>query len=1354
MCKSFCNKSIIIYFDIIYDGTNNSNYNNLEIYQNNGDYIFHIKNGHKVNLSYINFTENNASYNAGFFFNFSTRNNATHTTLYNNTVINPGQSYGGAIIGMDYQSWQNRIINTYSSRNNVTTDPRSFTGGAILGASNQSNQTIIHNFTSVGDNVRSERDLAGGGILGLWKSSHSNVSEVLIRDADIWVFDDIWGGMTVGADDLTQVRFTNITIHNVTVVLDDDQLKGALGFGMNDVLNYYHKNIHISNSNFSAYDYIRGGGAVGFDSSDTFTIENITVENNTIYSHSYTEGGQAVGTYQSDDGYIDAVRVFNNNFTTRTQLEGGQAVGGSATDNVVFSNISIMNSSFTLKNEVRGGVVMGLYQSSGYNEFINIEIIGITANHSYLSGGLAIGFRGTSSEVFDTRVEDIFIHDVRTNFTLPYGVVGINKTNLTRFINVNITDSASPYSFFDQDAGFGWTNYLIYNNTFGEIDLIGRQDNLTIRGNTTFGDEIKIFYDNIIVNETLLPDWNTTANLSLFQTPAAGIPYPIIQRNGVSCTSATDPSCHNFTSLSAPTVVFNVSGFSIYNISRSQGCGDLSGGATLDYDLNTSGTCFNIIADDVVLDCAGKSITGKADGGYGINTTGFDNFQLLNCRIENFTRAIYIEDGHNHKYLDITLHENDGDYAFKAYDANYLNITNLNISKNFANKSAGLDLQYVNHSHVYNLDFQSNNATFAGTFDNEAALIALKNSYNTTLNNIIDRNSTIGGSKMVGLYGLINTNSSDLNNITTSNTTIHVSDAEGGAMLSLSASHSNTIRNITLYDSQLNSSLQVVGGLGIGLNRSDKNTIVKVNISSVDLDGFNGYAGGMILGLHYSDLNLIQSVVVHDVDSNNTNFGTGGAIGDSGGVSNVFRDMVIQKAFIGAFGTGAGGLLMGVTNGASVTITNVTMRDSLAISNIAVEGAGMIGVKDTPNANISQILLVNVSARAGTFEGAGMIGSKSSLNTRIESIEIQNSSVYAGDIDGGGYIGAFQQTKHMFDSIILLDNNVTITATGTQTIDGGGLIGFYQADSSNATNVYSDGALVRTSSGFGGDINGAGGLGLWGSNSANITNITMINNDIAVNTIQSGIVFGLSSGTNNIFNNVTTWNTATSDDTQTGLMGISAALGSNVFINVNLSGNATKSFYTSGGATPQKIMYSNQYGEIVFQDQILIQSPDIDGNMTFGENIIIAQNRLEINTTRLRDLNVSANLTLKNTPSSGVAVPFINIDGELCKSDTDPACYNFTALTAATVRFNATSWSVYNISGSPGCSDLSESYRLYENHTTAGTCFNIQSNNVELDCQGFAIFGKNDGGYGINVSDRQNFTLKNCIISNFTRAIH
>ncbi len=49
-------------------------------------------------------------------------------------------------------------------------------------------------------------------------------------------------------------------------------------------------------------------------------------------------------------------------------------------------------------------------------------------------------------------------------------------------------------------------------------------------------------------------------------------------------------------------------------------------------------------------------------------------------------------------------------------------------------------------------------------------------------------------------------------------------------------------------------------------------------------------------------------------------------------------------------------------------------------------------------------------------------------------------------------------------------------------------------------------------------------------------------------------------------------------------------------------------------------------------------------------------------------------------------------------------------------------------------------------------CINIQGNDINLNCQGETIDGDNIADYGVNIEDKSNFTLKNCIVNGWDRS--
>ncbi|MBI2138972.1 right-handed parallel beta-helix repeat-containing protein [Candidatus Woesearchaeota archaeon] len=100
-------------------------------------------------------------------------------------------------------------------------------------------------------------------------------------------------------------------------------------------------------------------------------------------------------------------------------------------------------------------------------------------------------------------------------------------------------------------------------------------------------------------------------------------------------------------------------------------------------------------------------------------------------------------------------------------------------------------------------------------------------------------------------------------------------------------------------------------------------------------------------------------------------------------------------------------------------------------------------------------------------------------------------------------------------------------------------------------------------------------------------------------------------------------------------------------------------------------------------------------------------------------LNRTANLSLFNVGDRGISNPQLLRNGGTCDLTTNPQCYNFTSLTAATVRFNVSSFSNYSIGGAgdvtaPIVSILSP---LHQNYSGRNITFNVSLDESGSACQ-------------------------------------
>jgi parallel beta-helix repeat protein len=111
------------------------------------------------------------------------------------------------------------------------------------------------------------------------------------------------------------------------------------------------------------------------------------------------------------------------------------------------------------------------------------------------------------------------------------------------------------------------------------------------------------------------------------------------------------------------------------------------------------------------------------------------------------------------------------------------------------------------------------------------------------------------------------------------------------------------------------------------------------------------------------------------------------------------------------------------------------------------------------------------------------------------------------------------------------------------------------------------------------------------------------------------------------------------------------------------------------GALPNRLIYNNNFGSIVWTNESFLSNMTIIGDLTFPGTVFIMNNSAFFNASAFPNqrINSSANVTLRGIRTNFVN-PVILRDGKMC---TD--CHNFTSLNAGTVRFAVNSWSEYSI---------------------------------------------------------------------------
>ena len=123
---------------------------------------------------------------------------------------------------------------------------------------------------------------------------------------------------------------------------------------------------------------------------------------------------------------------------------------------------------------------------------------------------------------------------------------------------------------------------------------------------------------------------------------------------------------------------------------------------------NCPGDGLTIYSDNITLDCDGHVIDG-ASSGIGILNVHYDNITIKNCRVEEFSQGIRLEEvsGNNVYGNNVSFNRNAGIVLHNA-DSN--NIFDNYITENNGNNGDGLVISYSNYNNVYRNNIISNEA--------------------------------------------------------------------------------------------------------------------------------------------------------------------------------------------------------------------------------------------------------------------------------------------------------------------------------------------------------------------------------------------------------------------------------------------------------------------------------------------------------------------------------------------------------------------------------------------------------------------------------------------------------------------
>jgi len=231
---------------------------------------------------------------------------------------------------------------------------------------------------------------------------------------------------------------------------------------------------------------------------------------------------------------------------------------------------------------------------------------------------------------------------------------GTGRINLTRAANSQLATAPQSIDFGRNDSMLVWKELTIANlNSSSPIPVSLTATNASKLGTgESFG--IASF------NETsfsIPPSSNRTVNFSLDLSAAQGIlsGYIIINKTDTNET-------------------YRVA----YGVFASQ-CGIVNQSLTLTGDAISSGSCFNITASDVILDCAGYDVRPLSTGDYGVYASNVSNITVRNCNIWDFDHGVLFENVTNSLVENVNVY-NATWYGFLQTSSSNNTFNNINAS--------------------------------------------------------------------------------------------------------------------------------------------------------------------------------------------------------------------------------------------------------------------------------------------------------------------------------------------------------------------------------------------------------------------------------------------------------------------------------------------------------------------------------------------------------------------------------------------------------------------------------------------------------------------------------------------------
>ena len=514
----------------------------------------------------------------------------------------------------------------------------------------------------------------------------------------------------------------NNTGHGIHLNSNSDRIT------INDSLIYNNTNSGILINNSYAvvvkYNEIsyndRGVYFVDSDSGDDGTCAGTSNDFFENYIHDNTQEGVLVS---NTDGY----NFYYNNISTNTK----EGISLTDSDNFAFKS-----------NRIDLNSLDGLKISSGTNiKFCDLNQVYNNTKHGINLSSVTHSTFGENFTSFASSDNHIYNNQLT-------GFYAVASSNLTIWYTNISTNVQNGIYFSDVNSSTIKTNNISSNTQNGTVIL---SSNKNVFYDNSFSGNTNHSYDNGT------NDWNGSRLIKTTEVPSLGnvTITNIIGGNYTGGNFWGDYSGSDNDGDGLGDTAYSIPGGSNtdnYPLSTANiSCGTVRYSFNLSSSLTTTGNCFTVTNDNLVIDCLGNTITGN-DTNFGFNLTDRTNVTVQNCLVNNFTTGLYLSNSNSSVFDNNTFTSNtEGINSSFSMNNNFSSntfSTNTNYGFFLSNSnSSTLDSNTLitnNSQAIYLTSSDSNNITSNLVRNNNIGINLLSSNSNNIYNNHFANNNNSG----------------------------------------------------------------------------------------------------------------------------------------------------------------------------------------------------------------------------------------------------------------------------------------------------------------------------------------------------------------------------------------------------------------------------------------------------------------------------------------------------------------------------------------------------------------------------------------------------------------------------------